>query len=260
MRRDDRRARRRWSSRCRRPVAGSRAARTGRSTGRGPRRGRSTAAVVPSTSSGGSSAGELQRRLAAERHDDAAQVARSAARRSMMASTSSRGDRLEVQPVGRVVVGRHGLGVAVDHDRLEAGVAQRERGVHAAVVELDPLPDAVRARAEDDHLRPVAGAHLVLVLVGRVVVRRLGRELRRARVDRLERDAHACVEAARRARRPPARDHSHASCASPKPRRLARRQSRAGHRRRSPSSARWARSSTICAIWSRNHGSTFVAS
>ena len=57
------------------------------------------------------------------------------------------GERLEVQAVGRVVVGRHGLRVAVDHHRLEAGVAQGEAGVDAAVVELDALADAVRARS-----------------------------------------------------------------------------------------------------------------
>ena len=66
------------------------------------------------------------------------------------------GQRLEVEPVDGVVVGGDRLRVAVDHHRLEPVVAQRERGVHAAVVELDPLPDAVRAAAEDD--RPSAAA------------------------------------------------------------------------------------------------------
>ena len=60
------------------------------------------------------------------------------------------------------------------------------RRVHAAVVELDALADPVRSRAEDDDPRPAPGPHLVLVLVGRVVVRRLGRELGAAGVDRLE--------------------------------------------------------------------------
>ena len=60
-------------------------------------------------------------------------------------------ERLEVEPVGGVVVGRHGLGVAVDHDRLVAGLGQRQRRVHAGVVELDALPDPVRPGAEDDH-------------------------------------------------------------------------------------------------------------
>ena len=62
-------------------------------------------------------------------------------------------ERLEEQPVARVVVGRHRLGVAVDHHGLEARVAQRERGVHAAVVELHTLADAVRPAAEDDRPR-----------------------------------------------------------------------------------------------------------
>ena len=56
-------------------------------------------------------------------------------------------ERLEVQPAGGVVVGGDGLGVAVDHHRVVAGVAQREAGVHAGVVELDALADPVRARS-----------------------------------------------------------------------------------------------------------------
>ncbi len=73
---------------------------------------------------------------------------------STTSSTSSVGERLEVEAVGGVVVGRDGLGVAVDHHRLEARVAQREARVHAAVVELDALADAVRPRPEDDDPRP----------------------------------------------------------------------------------------------------------
>ena len=56
------------------------------------------------------------------------------------------GERLEVEPVAGVVVGGDRLRVAVDHDGLEPGLPQREAGVHAAVVELDALADAVRAR------------------------------------------------------------------------------------------------------------------
>ena len=55
------------------------------------------------------------------------------------------GERLEVEAIGGVVVGRDGLRIAIDHDGLVAGVAQGERGVHARVVELDPLTDSVRA-------------------------------------------------------------------------------------------------------------------
>jgi hypothetical protein len=59
---------------------------------------------------------------------------------------------LEEEQVAGVVVGADGLGVRVDHHRLDAQLAHRERGLHAAVVELDPLPDAVGAAADDDDL------------------------------------------------------------------------------------------------------------
>ena len=54
-------------------------------------------------------------------------------------------ERLEVQAVGGVVVGRDRLRVAVDHHRVAPGLAHGHRGVHAAVVELDALADAVRS-------------------------------------------------------------------------------------------------------------------
>ena len=107
------------------------------------------------------------------------------------------GQRLEVEAVRRVVVGRDGLGVAVDHHRLVAGVAQGHGGVHAAIVELNALPDAVRARAENDHAGARRGTDLVLLLVGGVVVRREGLELGRARVDRLEGRPHPLREPGR---------------------------------------------------------------
>ena len=95
--------------------------------------------------------------------------------------------RLEVQPIDGVVVGRHGLGVAVDHHGLEPFVAQRERGVAAAVVELDPLPDPVRAAAEDHDLLPRRRIGLALLLVRAVQIRRERLELGGAGVDALVR-------------------------------------------------------------------------
>ena len=95
---------------------------------------------------------ELQRRLAAERDDDAPRARRApAASCSRVADVEHVfvGERLEEEAVARVVVGGDGLGIAVDHHRLVARVAQRERGVHAAVVELDALADPVRTAAED---------------------------------------------------------------------------------------------------------------
>jgi hypothetical protein len=64
-------------------------------------------------------------------------------------------ERLEIQPVAGVVIGRHGLGVAVDHDGLVTVFAQGQRRVHAAVVELDALADAVRPAAQHHDLLAV---------------------------------------------------------------------------------------------------------
>ena len=152
-------------------------------------------ADVPSTSSGGSTSASLsgvwppRDTITPTRRPPPSSADRRSA--SITLSTPSVDERLEVQPVGRVVVGRHGLGVAVDHDRLEPGLAQREAGVHAAVVELDALADPVRARPEDDHLVPGRRRHLARVLVGAVVVRRRGLELRGAGVDGLVGDLDA---------------------------------------------------------------------
>src|SRR3546814_3559311 len=59
------------------------------------------------------------------------------------------GQRLEIEAVGGVVVGRDRLRVAVDHDGLVAGVAQGHGRMDAAIVELDALADPVGARSEE---------------------------------------------------------------------------------------------------------------
>jgi hypothetical protein len=100
--------------------------------------------------------GELQRRLAAELDDDAVQRAVLLLDAQDLQHVFER-QRLEIEPVGGVVVGRDRLGVAVDHDRLVAGPGQREAGVDAAVVELDALADPVRAAAEDHDLAAIEG-------------------------------------------------------------------------------------------------------
>ena len=102
--------------------------------------------------------------------------------------------RLEVKAVRRVVVGRNGLRIAVDHDRFIAVLAERHRGVHAAVIELDPLPDPVRTPAQHDHLLPARRRGFALFLVGRIHVRGLGGEFRGAGVDPFVNGADAeCV-------------------------------------------------------------------
>ena len=95
-------------------------------------------------------------------------------------------ERLEIETVRRVVVGRNGLRVAVDHDALVPRLAHCERGLHTAVVELDALPDPVRAATEHDDLALCGRLRLALLLVRRVHVGGSGPELRRARVDPLE--------------------------------------------------------------------------
>src|SRR5438132_1484583 len=87
-------------------------------------------------------------------------------------------ERIEVEARRRVEVGRDRLGIAVHHDRRHASVAERAGGLHAAAIELDPLPDADRTAPENDGLRPRERRRLVLLLVGRVEVRRHRLEFR----------------------------------------------------------------------------------
>ena len=68
---------------------------------------------------------EPERRLAAELHDDAGDRADGELGVEDLEHVLER-ERLEVEAVARVVVGRDRLGVAVDHDRLVADLAQRE--------------------------------------------------------------------------------------------------------------------------------------
>ena len=140
--------------------------------------------------------GELERRLAAELHDDAVQRAVAALGVDDLQHVLG-GERLEIEAIRGVVVGRHRLRIAVDHDGLVADVVQRERRVAAAVVELDALADAVRPAAEDDHLLLVGGRGLAgrgageRRLVGRIHVGGGRGELGRAGVDALEHRPHA---------------------------------------------------------------------
>ena len=88
--------------------------------------------------------GERERRLPAELHDhpfrllELADVERAFQRQ-----------RFEIEPVARVVVGRHRLRVGIDQDGVVAKAAKGARRSRAAVVELDPLADPVRPGAED---------------------------------------------------------------------------------------------------------------
>ncbi len=125
-------------------------------------------------------AGKLQRRLPAELHDHASEPALRLLHANDLEHVLG-GQRLEVEPVGGVVVGRDRLGVAVDHDGLGAGLRQREGGMAAAVVELDALADAVRASPQDDHL--VARRGVGLADRPAVFLARLRQDLARLRQD-----------------------------------------------------------------------------
>ena len=139
---------------------------------------------------------ELQRGLAAELHDHAMQRAVLAFGIDDLEHVLG-GQRLEIQPVGGVVVGRDRFRIAVDHDGLVARVRQREAGVAAAVVEFDALADTVRSAAEDDDLLAVGRrafvGHLACEwrLVARIHIGGGGSELGGAGVDALVDRAHA---------------------------------------------------------------------
>ena len=126
--------------------------------------------------------------------------------------------RLEVEPVARVVVRGDRLGVRVHHHHLEPPLPQRERRVAAAPVELDALPDPVRPAAEDEDAAAapprvagrrsqVAGLGFGLATwdlrlgtvpaVGRIEIRRRRLELAGAGVDRAELGTDAEGEAPR---------------------------------------------------------------
>ncbi len=125
-------------------------------------------------------AAELQRGLAAVLDDHALGLLDADDLKDVL-----EGHRLEVQAVGGVIVGGDGFRVAVDHDGLVAVFAHRQRRVHAAVVELDALADAVRTAAEDHDLLAARRVGLALFLIGRIHVGGVGGELGGAGIDAL---------------------------------------------------------------------------
>src|SRR5207245_2554693 len=95
---------------------------------------------------------------------------------------------------GVVILGsgpnRIGQGVEFDYCCVRAGLAERETCPHAAVVELDALPDAVRPTAEDYDALAAERRRFVLSVVRAVEVGRGGGEFPGARVDGLVRGMH----------------------------------------------------------------------
>ena len=99
-------------------------------------------------------------------------------------------ERLEIEFVARVVIGRNRFRIRVHHDRFEPELAQRERGVHAAVIELDSLADAIWSASKNHYFTFPAFAPLVLVAVSGIIIRRISFELRRTGIDQAIRRRH----------------------------------------------------------------------
>ena len=130
--------------------------------------------------------GQVQRRLAAELNDDALGALAIHHGENIFQS-----QRLEIETVGGVVIGGDGLGIAIDHDGFVAVFTERERGMAAAVIELDSLPDAIGAAAEDGDFGPVAGVGLVFFLVGGIKIGSEGLKFGGAGIDALENGLNA---------------------------------------------------------------------
>src|SRR6516164_9484580 len=145
----------------------------------------------------------LKRRLAAELHDHAVQDAARALSLDDLDDVLG-GQRLEIEPVGRIVVRRDRLGIAINHDGFEARLSERETGVAAAVIEFDALADAIWAAAEDDDFLFVRRSSFVdgaageRRLIARIHIRSRRSELGGARVDALEYRPHAELASALR--------------------------------------------------------------
>ena len=99
--------------------------------------------------------------------------------------------RFEVQPVRSVIVGRHSLGVAVDHDGLVTILAHRQCSMDAAVIEFDALSDPVRPAAEHHDLAAFARLGFALLFVRGVHVGGLSCEFGRAGIDAFVDRSHA---------------------------------------------------------------------
>ena len=99
--------------------------------------------------------------------------------------------RLEVQAIGSVIVGRYRLGIAVDHDGLVAVFTHRQRGMHAAIVKFDTLTDAVRPAPQHHDFFVAGRLRLAFFLVGRIHIGGVGGKLGSAGIHALEHRAHA---------------------------------------------------------------------
>ena len=129
---------------------------------------------------------QIQRRLPAKLHDHALRPLAIHHRKHVFQR-----ERLEIKPVGSVVVGGDGLRIAIHHDGFVAVFAQRKRGMAAAIIEFDSLPDAVGPAPENGDFRPLAGVGLVFFFVCGIKIRREGLKFGGAGIHALENRPHA---------------------------------------------------------------------
>ena len=104
--------------------------------------------------------------------------------------------RFEIQTIGRIIVGRHRFGITVDHDRFITRVRQREAGMNAAIIKLDPLPNTIWSAAQYDNLFTIGWLALAFRhtkawrLISRIHIWRFRLELRSAGINPLEHRSH----------------------------------------------------------------------
>src|SRR6516165_842355 len=84
---------------------------------------------------------------------------------------------LKVKFIARVVVGRNGFGVRVNHDGFKPFFSQRERGMNAAVIKLDTLTNSIRATPEDHDFLAGASSGFVFLAISRIIIGSVGFEL-----------------------------------------------------------------------------------
>src|SRR5579859_2255311 len=115
-------------------------------------------------SSIGQGLGQFERCLAAELNDDAQQGSLRLLHMDQLEHIFG-GQWLEIEPVGGVVIRRDRLGVAIDHDRFNADLVEREGGVAATIVKFDALSDSIWTAAQDDRLARVGWLALAVWLL-----------------------------------------------------------------------------------------------
>src|SRR6266498_5834896 len=82
-----------------------------------------------------------------------------------------KGERFEVETVGRVVIRRNGFRVAVDHDRLKARIPKGKGGMATTIVKFNSLADAIGPGAQDHDLTAIGRRCFVFRFVSRIQIR-----------------------------------------------------------------------------------------